>query len=88
MPALEDVLRRSTWFRTPLDQAGLLSRRSVASAASWSLCRRWSEAPRRSGFDAAREAIRLNREPSAALGCGAMSRALEVIYLPLWAAWK
>ena len=28
------------------------------------------------------------REPSAALGCGAMSRALEVIYLPLWAAWK
>ena len=82
MPALEDVLRRSTWFRTPLDQAGLLSRRSVASAASWSLCRRWSEAPRRSGFDAAREAIRLN-QPAAAPGCGAMSRALEVIYLPL-----
>ena len=60
-PALEGLLRQSTWFRTPLGQAGLLSRRSVASAASWSLCRRWSEAPRRSGFDAAREAIRLNR---------------------------
>ena len=47
-PALEGLLRQSTWFRTPLGQAGLLSRRSVASAASWSLCRHWSEAARRS----------------------------------------
>ena len=59
-PALEGLLRQSTWFRTPLGQAGLLSRRSVASAASWSFCRHWSGAARRSGFDAAREAIRLN----------------------------
>ena len=56
MLALEKNLRGSTWFRTPLEQAGLLSRRGVASAARWSLCRYWSEAARRSGFDAAREA--------------------------------
>ncbi len=30
--ALEKVLRQMTWFRTSLEQAGLLSRRSVASA--------------------------------------------------------
>ena len=30
--ALEKVLRQTTWFRTSLEQAGLLSRRGVASA--------------------------------------------------------